>query len=70
MNPKTGEMTLSLITTFVIFVVEYLYTFFLIKKSSYNCAPEGLDCEQKRHILGVKDNPSINSTLQDLICQE
>ena len=65
MNLKTGQMTLFLINIFVIFFLTSL-TFYLIKKLSYNCSPEGLDCERKRCMLGVKDNPSINNILKDL----
>ena len=51
---------------FVNVVVETSLTLYLIKKSSCNCAPEGLDYVRKRCMSGVKDNLSIKNILQDL----
>ena len=66
MNLKTGQMTFFEISFFVNVVGETSLILYLIKKSSCNCAPEGLDYEQKRCMLGVKDNLSIKNILQDL----
>ena len=66
MNLKTGQMTFFEISFFANVVVEASLTLYLIKKSSCNCAPEGLDYERKRCMLGVKGNLSIKNILQDL----
>ena len=66
MNLKTGQMTFFEISFFANVVVEASLTLYLIKKSSCNCAPKGLDYKRKRCMLGVKDNLSIKNILQDL----
>ena len=66
MNLKTGQITFFEVSIFVNVVVQTSLTLYLTKKSSCNYTPEGLDCEQKRCMLGVKDNPSINNISQDL----
>ena len=65
MNLKTGQITFFEVSIFVNVVVQTSLTLYLTKKSSCNYAPEGLDWERKRCMLGVKDNPSINNILQD-----